>query len=90
MWSSLGMLVAAFLPPAPRVLGFAAGILIIIAFHYQKIMTANLVAQLALYLTGGISFLRSVCPFWALLLRLQSRLGINESNSTELDWILRR
>lgn len=59
MWSSLGMLVAAFLPPAPRVLGFAAGILIIIAFHYQKIMTANLVAQLALYLTGGISFLRN-------------------------------
>lgn len=58
MWSSLGMLVAAFLPPTARVLGFASGIGVIIAFHYQTIMNLNLVAQLALYLTGGISFLR--------------------------------
>lgn len=60
IWSSLGMLVAAFLPPTARVLGFASGIGVIIAFHYQTIMNLNLVAQLALYLTGGISFLRYV------------------------------
>lgn len=59
IWSSLGMLVAAFLPPTARVLGFASGIGVIIAFHYQTIMNLNLVAQLALYLTGGISFLRN-------------------------------
>jgi hypothetical protein len=52
------MLIAAFLPPTARVLGFASGIGVIIAFHYQTIMNLNLVAQLALYLTGGISFLR--------------------------------
>lgn len=52
------MFVAAFLPPTARVLGFAAGIMVTIAFHYQKIMTANLVVQLILYASGGISFLR--------------------------------
>lgn len=57
-YASVGMLLAAFLPPAPRVLGFAAGIGVIIAFHYSKIMTVNLFAQLALYVIGGISFLR--------------------------------
>lgn len=57
-YASVGMLVAAFLPPTPRVLGFAGGISVIIAFHYHKIMTMNLVAQLGLYLVGGISFLR--------------------------------
>lgn len=54
------MFIAAFLPPTARVLGFAAGILVTIAFHYHKIMTANLVFQLVLYATGGISFLRYV------------------------------
>ena len=57
-YASVGMLLAAFLPPAPRVLGFAAGIGVIIAFHYGKIMNVNLISQLALYLIGGISFLR--------------------------------
>ena len=57
-YASVGMLVAAFLPPTPRVLGFASGIGVIIAFHYHKIMNINLIAQLALYLVGGISFLR--------------------------------
>lgn len=58
VWSSLGMLVAAFMPPTARVLGFAAGIIIILAFHYQTVLNLNLGVQLALYLTGGMSFLR--------------------------------
>lgn len=57
-YASVGMLIAAFLPPTPRVLGFASGIGVIVAFHYHKIMNINLIAQLALYLIGGISFLR--------------------------------
>ena len=52
------MLVAAFFPPTARVLGFASGIMVMLAFHYQKIMTINLVVQLAMYLSGGVSFLR--------------------------------
>jgi len=43
MWSSLGMLIAAFLPPTARVLGFASGIGVIIAFHYQTIMNLNVI-----------------------------------------------
>lgn len=58
-YASVGMLIAAFLPPTPRVLGFASGIGVIVAFHYHKIMNINLIAQLALYLIGGISFLRN-------------------------------
>lgn len=59
VYSSVGMLVAAFLPPTARVLGFMTGVTVIVGLHYQKIMNANLVVQLALYLIGGISFLRN-------------------------------
>ena len=58
IWTTAGMLVAAFFPPTARVLGFASGIVVMLAFHYQKIMTINLVVQLAMYLSGGVSFLR--------------------------------
>ena len=64
MYSSLGMLVAAFLPPTARVLGFMTGVAVIVGLHYQKIMNMNLVVQLALYLIGGISFLRLVHSAW--------------------------
>ena len=64
------MLAAAFLPPAPRVAGFAAGIVAMVAMHFRTVMNANLAVQLALYATGGAAFLR-----WAPLAPLQSCTG---------------
>ncbi|KAK9841749.1 hypothetical protein WJX81_000681 [Elliptochloris bilobata] len=55
----VGMLGAAFLPPAPRVAGFAAGVLAMVAMHFRKIMNANLAMQLVLYAVGGAAFLRN-------------------------------
>ena len=54
----VGMLGAAFLPPAPRVAGFTAGIAAMVALHFRRIMNANLAVQLALYAAGGAAFLR--------------------------------
>ncbi len=56
----VGMLGAAFLPPAPRVAGFTAGIAAMVALHFRRIMNANLAMQLALYAAGGAAFLRCV------------------------------
>ncbi len=57
-----GLLSAAFLPPAPRVAGFAAGVTAMVALHFRVIMNANLAAQLALYAAGGAAFLRCGLP----------------------------
>ena len=52
------MLLAAFLPPAPRVLGFATGIITMVAMHGATVLNLNLAVQLGLYLVGAIAFLR--------------------------------
>ena len=52
------MLLAAFLPPAPRVLGFAAGIITMVSMHGAMVLNLNLAVQLGLYLVGAIAFLR--------------------------------
>ena len=54
----VGILGAAFLPPAPRVAGFTAGIAAMVALHFRRIMNANLAMQLVLYAAGGAAFLR--------------------------------
>lgn len=53
-----GMLAAAFLPPAPRVAGFATGVVAMVAMHFRTVMNANLAVQLVLYAAGGVAFLR--------------------------------
>ena len=53
------MLLAAFLPPTPRVLGFATGIITMVAMHGRMVLNVNLSVQLLLYLVGAIAFLRS-------------------------------
>ena len=53
-----GMLAAAFLPPAPRVAGFATGVVAMVAMHFRTVMNANLAVQLVLYAGGGVAFLR--------------------------------
>ena len=48
------------MPPAMRVLGFATGITAITFLHFQRIVDYNMCAQLVLYASGGISFLRYI------------------------------
>ena len=55
---ALGLVAAAFLPPTLRVLGFTTGIAAITFLHFQRIVDYNIGAQLVLYASGGISFLR--------------------------------
>ena len=57
---AIGLVAAAFLPPTLRVLGFATGIAAITFLHFQRIVDYNMGAQLVLYASGGISFLRYV------------------------------
>jgi hypothetical protein len=52
------MLVAALCPPAPRVAGFSAGTLAMVALHWRVIFNANLGVQLGLYGAGALCFLR--------------------------------
>ena len=66
------MLLAAFLPPTPRVLGFATGIITMVVMHGRMVLNVNLSVQLLLYLVGAIAFLRSPLslasmPIWCCL-----------------------
>eukprot|EP00891_Asterochloris_glomerata_P009307 jgi/Astpho2/9307/Aster-x1568 len=56
---AIGLVAAAFLPPMLRVLGFTTGIAAITFLHFQRIVDYNMGAQLVLYASGGISFLRN-------------------------------
>lgn len=56
-----------------RVLGFTTGIAAITFLNFQRIVDYNMGAQLVLYASGGISFLR--CMF---VLILGRTLGLNE------------
>ena len=58
MFCAIGLVAAAFLPPMLRVLGFATGIAAITFLHFQRIVDYNMGAQLVLYASGGVSFLR--------------------------------
>lgn len=60
--------VAAALRPLPRVLGYATGVASFFTLYARQIGNANLVAQMAMYATGGWCFLRNgghtERPYW--------------------------
>jgi hypothetical protein len=63
--ATVAMLAAAFLPPLPRVLGFATGVITIVGMYGAEIFNANLACQLALYGVGAFAFLRRApLTFW--------------------------
>ena len=51
------MFLAAFLPRAPRVIGFAAGVAVSVFLHPQM-LTWLLALEMSLYVLGAIAFLR--------------------------------
>lgn len=61
---------AAFLPPLPRVLGFASGIAVMLWLHASQLMNMNLLAQLLCYGAGAYAFLRYVAHASSFLLFL--------------------
>lgn len=59
LWITAGLLLAAFLPPAPRVAGFIAGGGVAVFLYWHRLASWSLGAQLILYLSGAVFFLRN-------------------------------
>lgn len=51
------MFAAAFLPRAPRVIGFASGVAVSVFLH-PEMLTWLLAVEMSLYILGAIAFLR--------------------------------